>query len=91
MNFLFGSLYDISLYAVYAVFSMWLIKQPETFLTKEKAGNANISTSRLNTNANSNDMENQVAALEKLAKLHQQGILTDEEFNQKKADLLAKM
>ena len=36
-------------------------------------------------------VENQVAALEKLAKLHQQGILTDEEFNQKKADLLAKM
>lgn len=32
-----------------------------------------------------------VDALEKLAKLHQQGILTDEEFNQKKADLLAKM
>ena len=29
--------------------------------------------------------------LEKLAKLHQQGILTDEEFNQKKADILAKM
>lgn len=36
-------------------------------------------------------VENQIAALEKLAKLHQQGILTDEEFNQKKADLLAKM
>ena len=36
-------------------------------------------------------VENQVAALEKLAKLHQQGILTDEEFNQKKAELLAKM
>ena len=36
-------------------------------------------------------VENQVTALEKLAKLHQQGILTDEEFSQKKADLLAKM
>ena len=30
-------------------------------------------------------------ALETLAKLHEQGILTDEEFQQKKADLLAKM
>ena len=30
-------------------------------------------------------------ALEKLAKLHEQGILTDEEFQQKKADLLAKI
>ena len=29
--------------------------------------------------------------IEKLAKLHQQGILTDEEFKQKKADILAKM
>ena len=29
--------------------------------------------------------------IEKLAKLHQQGILTDEEFNQKKADILARM
>ena len=36
-------------------------------------------------------VENQIAALEKLAKLHQQGILTDEEFSQKKAELLAKM
>ena len=32
-----------------------------------------------------------VAVLEKLAKLHEQGILTDEEFQQKKADLLAKI
>ena len=30
-------------------------------------------------------------ALEKLAKLHEQGILTDEEFSQKKAELLSKM
>ncbi len=30
-------------------------------------------------------------AIAKLAKLHEQGILTDEEFQQKKADLLAKM
>ena len=29
--------------------------------------------------------------LEKLSRLHQQGILTDEEFQQKKTDLLAKM
>ena len=29
--------------------------------------------------------------IEKLAKLHQQGILTDEEFSQKKADILSKM
>ena len=29
--------------------------------------------------------------LEKLKKLHEQGILTDDEFQQKKADLLAKM
>lgn len=36
-------------------------------------------------------VENQIAALEKLAKLHQEGILTDEEFSQKKAELLAKM
>ncbi len=32
-----------------------------------------------------------VEAIEKLAKLHHQGILTDEEFQQKKTDLLAKM
>ena len=30
-------------------------------------------------------------AIEKLAKLHEQGILTDEEFQRKKADILAKM
>ena len=30
-------------------------------------------------------------ALEKLAKLHEQGILTDDEFQQKKSDLLAKI
>ena len=30
-------------------------------------------------------------AIEKLAKLHEQGILSDEEFQQKKAELLAKM
>lgn len=30
-------------------------------------------------------------ALEKLAKLHEQGVLTDEEFSQKKAELLSKM
>ena len=91
MNMLFGSLYDISLYAVYAVFSMWLIKQPKAYTTKEKADNATISISSPNTTANSNGTENQIEALEKLAKLHQEGILTDEEFNQKKADLLSKM
>lgn len=32
-----------------------------------------------------------IEAIEKLAKLHEQGILTDEEFNQKKSDILAKM
>ena len=32
-----------------------------------------------------------IEAIEKLAKLHEQGILSDEEFNQKKADILAKM
>ncbi len=32
-----------------------------------------------------------IDAIEKLAKLHEQGILTDEEFQQKKADLLTKM
>lgn len=32
-----------------------------------------------------------IEALEKLANLHEQGILTDEEFQQKKADLLNKM
>ncbi len=31
------------------------------------------------------------AALEKLAKLHEQGILTDEEFQQKKANILSRM
>ena len=30
-------------------------------------------------------------AIEKLAKLHEQGILTDEEFQQKKTELLAKL
>lgn len=34
---------------------------------------------------------NSLDALEKLAKLHEQGILTDEEFSQKKAELLSKM
>lgn len=32
-----------------------------------------------------------IDALEKLAKLHEQGILTDEEFQQQKAAILAKM
>ena len=32
-----------------------------------------------------------IDALEKLAKLHEQGVLTDDEFRQKKAELLAKM
>lgn len=32
-----------------------------------------------------------IDALEKLAKLHEQGVLTDDEFRQKKTDLLAKM
>lgn len=39
----------------------------------------------------SNNMQDVASALEKLAKLHQQGILSDEEFNRKKAELLAKM
>lgn len=38
-----------------------------------------------------NPTVNSIDALEKLAKLHEQGILTDEEFQQKKTDLLAKM
>lgn len=38
-----------------------------------------------------NPTVNSLDALEKLAKLHEQGILTDEEFQQKKTDLLAKM
>ena len=37
------------------------------------------------------DDMNSLEALEKLAKLHEQGILTDEEFQQKKTELLAKM
>lgn len=37
------------------------------------------------------DNMNSLEALEKLAKLHEQGILTDEEFQQKKTELLAKM
>lgn len=41
--------------------------------------------------APANPTMNSIDALEKLAKLHEQGILTDEEFQQKKADLLAKM
>ena len=32
-----------------------------------------------------------LGALERLAKLHEQGILTDEEFQQKKKDLLGKL
>lgn len=39
----------------------------------------------------STNVENQFAALEKLAKLHQQGILTEEEFMQKKSELLTKI
>ena len=38
-----------------------------------------------------NNSTNSIEAIEKLAKLHEQGILTDDEFQQKKADLLAKM
>lgn len=38
-----------------------------------------------------NSESNAIESLEKLAKLHEQGILTDEEFQQKKTDLLAKM
>lgn len=34
---------------------------------------------------------NLTETLEKLAKLHEQGVLTDEEFQQKKAELLSKM
>ena len=33
----------------------------------------------------------EIELIEKLAKLHEQGILTDEEFNQKKSDILAKI
>lgn len=39
----------------------------------------------------SQDMQDYVAILEQLAKLHDQGILTDEEFAQKKSDILSKM
>lgn len=42
---------------------------------------------RVNTSSASDNAE----AIAKLAKLHEQGILTDEEFQQKKADLLAKI
>lgn len=35
--------------------------------------------------------ESSTSTLERLAKLHEQGILTDDEFNQKKAELLAKL
>ena len=42
---------------------------------------------RVNTSSASDNAE----AITKLAKLHEQGVLTDEEFQQKKADLLAKM
>ncbi|MEG1091795.1 MAG: NINE protein [Acinetobacter sp.] len=37
------------------------------------------------------DISNGADALDKLAKLREQGILTDEEFNAKKAEILAKM
>lgn len=36
-------------------------------------------------------LSDNIEALEKLAKLHEQGIITDDEFNAKKADILAKM
>lgn len=38
-----------------------------------------------------NNPNNNIEALEKLAKLHEQGILTDEEFQQKKTEILGKM
>lgn len=38
-----------------------------------------------------NSSTNSFDAIERLAKLHEQGILTDDEFQQKKTDLLAKM
>lgn len=38
-----------------------------------------------------NNKASSLETLEKLAKLHEQGILTDEEFQQKKKDLLEKL
>ena len=40
---------------------------------------------------NNSSASDSAEAIAKLAKLHEQGILTDDEFQQKKADLLAKM
>lgn len=44
-------------------------------------------TSRVNVDA----LDKLINVIEKLAKLHEQGVLTDEEFQQKKTELLAKM
>lgn len=52
--------------------------------TENRPAQVQVIQPTLNVNANA-------AALEKLAKLHEQGILTDEEFQQKKTELLAKM
>ena len=42
-------------------------------------------------NEDSNNQNNQIKLIKQLAELHQNGILTDEEFNTKKAELLSKL
>lgn len=49
-----------------------------------------LRTAQPSQSAAKSDASN-LEALERLAKLHEQGVLTDEEFQQKKADLLSKM
>ena len=46
---------------------------------------------RRNPSSAAQDAQDYISVLEQLGKLHDQGILTDEEFAQKKADILSKM
>lgn len=50
-----------------------------------------LSSEKTEIAAAAKGTEEPVSMLEKLKKLHEQGILTDDEFQQKKAELLAKM
>lgn len=54
---------------------------------EEVRAQAHVSSATQSSNVNVNNLE----LLDRLAKLHEQGVLTDEEFQQKKIDLLAKM
>lgn len=55
-------------------------------LDKKESGTNTVSTSAPNVKA-----EDPYESLEKIAKLHEQGILTDEEFDKMKKDIMVKI